>query len=90
MLGRIVDIGSLQSKLFLCYIHALTSFCLPDPLTQRTGTGKALSILDSAAVRSFDPLHEENLDILNKIASLAPSRQYFPAGKRDAIGQLVS
>jgi hypothetical protein len=53
-IGRLVDNGSLQSKLLLCYLHALTSFCLPDPLIQRTGTEQALSILKSAAVRSFD------------------------------------
>jgi hypothetical protein len=55
-IGRLVDNGSLQSKLFLCYLHALTSFCLPDPLIQRTGIEQALSILNSAAVRSFDRL----------------------------------
>jgi hypothetical protein len=53
-IGRLVDNGSLQSKLFLCYLHALTSFCLPDPLIHRTGTEQALLILSSAAVRSFD------------------------------------
>jgi hypothetical protein len=52
-LGRLVDNGSLQSKLFLCHLHAATSHCLPDPLTGRTGTEEALRILKSAAVASF-------------------------------------
>jgi hypothetical protein len=56
LIGRLMDNGSLHSKLFLAYLHALTSFCLPDPLLQRTGTELALSILRSAAVRSFDRL----------------------------------
>jgi hypothetical protein len=46
-IGRLVDNGSLQSKLFLCYLHALISFCLPDPLIHRTGIEQALSILNS-------------------------------------------
>lgn len=37
-LGRLVDNGSLQSKLLLCYLHAVTSFCIPDTLTRRTRT----------------------------------------------------
>ncbi|EXJ68848.1 uncharacterized protein A1O5_07780 [Cladophialophora psammophila CBS 110553] len=81
-IGRLVDNGSLQSKLFLCYLHALTSFCLPDPHIQRTGTEEALSILNSAAVRSFDRLTQENIDILRRIAYLTPGRGYYPANER--------
>lgn len=36
-LHRLLDNGSLESKLLLCYSHGLTYFCLPDPLTQKTG-----------------------------------------------------
>lgn len=75
-LGRLIDNGSLTCKLWLCYMHALTAFCLPDPLTQRAGTEQALSILDSAAVKSFDTLTEENLEILCMIAQLSPRRQH--------------
>ncbi|KLJ08813.1 hypothetical protein EMPG_15752 [Blastomyces silverae] len=77
----LIDNGSLQSKLFLCYLHALTSFCLPDPLICSTGTEKALCILRSAAVRSFDQLTEENVRILEQIAQLTPRRRYYPADK---------
>jgi len=80
--GRLADNGSLQSKLYLCYLHALTSFCLPDPLTQRTGTEQALSILHSASVRSFDRLQPEDCSILAKIAELTPERRYYPENER--------
>jgi hypothetical protein len=82
MLGRLVDNGSLQSKLSLCYLHALTSYCLPDTLTGKTGTEEALSLLDSAAVRSFDCLSQENLDMLCCITKLTPGREYYPAHER--------
>ncbi|PON24166.1 hypothetical protein TGAM01_v206854 [Trichoderma gamsii] len=78
LLGRLVDNGSLQSKLIMCYLHALTSHCLPDPLTGMTGTEAALMILDSAAVRSFRCLSEENLERLYCIAKISPSRRYYP------------
>lgn len=55
-LGRLVDNGSLQSNLHVAYLHAITSFALSDPLTKKTGTEQALSILRSAAVRSFEQL----------------------------------
>lgn len=81
-LGRIEDNGDLQSKLFICYLHGLTSYCLEDPLTMKTGTEQALSILNSAAVRSFDRLAKDNLTILKRIASLAAGRAYYPDNER--------
>ena len=54
LLGCLTDNGELQSKLFLCLLHAVTSHCLPDELTGLTGTEQALIILNSAAVKSFD------------------------------------
>lgn len=51
MLGRLLDNGDLTCKLYLAYLHALTSSCLLDPLTNRTGTEQALTILKYAAVR---------------------------------------
>ncbi|CAK7226304.1 hypothetical protein SBRCBS47491_006184 [Sporothrix bragantina] len=79
LLGRIVDNGDLPSKLLLCYLHALTSFSLPDSLTRHTGTEQALTILSSAAVLSYGRLDSHSLSLLEKIASLAPSRHYCPA-----------
>ncbi|OAL48858.1 hypothetical protein IQ07DRAFT_681560 [Pyrenochaeta sp. DS3sAY3a] len=79
VLGRLVDNGSLQSKLFLCYLHALTSHCLPDALTGHSGTEAALSILRSGAVSSFDVLTSSNMEILERIARLTPGREFYPA-----------
>lgn len=82
VLGRLTDNGNLQGKLFLVYLHALTSYCLPDPLTNRTGVEQALSILYSAAVRSFDRLSQQNIDILVRIAQLCPQREYYPGNEQ--------
>ena len=87
-LGRLVDNGSLQGKLFLAQAHALTAYCLPDLLTGKTGTEQALTILDSAATRSFDQLSKQNIAILEAIARLAPARSYYP--KHEKVMQTVS
>ena len=81
-LGKLVGNGSLRSMLFLSYLHGITSFCLPDPLTRRTGTEQALDILRSAAVQSFGPLRQEDVDLLRQIASLSPGRSYYPINER--------
>ncbi|KAF6803347.1 hypothetical protein CMUS01_15112, partial [Colletotrichum musicola] len=81
-LGRLVSNGSRQSKLFLSYLHALTSFCLPDPLTGKTGAEEALSILASASVRSLDCLAPENVEMLKLVARLTPGRTYYPRHER--------
>lgn len=77
-LGRLEDNGNLQSKLFLCYLHSLTSYFIPDDLTSHTGTESALLILRSAAVASFDILKEHNIHLLELIANLTPKRTYYP------------
>jgi hypothetical protein len=82
-LGRITTSGSLSSKLYLCYLHALTSNCLPDPLTGRTGTEEALRILGSASVRSFQQLDSESYQLLCEIAEISPGRVFYPKYKCD-------
>jgi hypothetical protein len=77
-LGRLVDNGSLQSKLFKSYLHATTSHCLVDQLTGRTGTEEALDILRGAAVRSFIEIQDEELELLGNIAQLTPRREFYP------------
>jgi hypothetical protein len=81
-LGRVLDSGAMQSKLFLCYLHALTSHDLPDPLVGSTGTEAALTILRSSAIRSFEALTPENVRLLNQIAMLSPQRAFYPAHMR--------
>ncbi|KAK0337222.1 hypothetical protein LTR94_005529 [Friedmanniomyces endolithicus] len=87
-LGRLTGNGSLQSKLFLAYLHSLTSYCLPDSLTSRTGTEQALSILRSAEVQSFDRLTEENVKVLHQMMALTPVRRHYPLNER--VMQTVS
>jgi hypothetical protein len=88
VLGRIVDTGSMESKLLIAYLHALTSFCLPDPLGGKTGTEQALSILQSASVWSFNQLSDKEISRLISIARLTPAREFYPAHLRQM--QMVS
>lgn len=78
MLGRFIDYGSLQSKLLLCHLHAVTSHCLSDPLTSCTGTEEALRVLKSAAVMSFSRLEPDEAELLLGIAKLSPERKFYP------------
>lgn len=63
-------------------IHALTSFCLPDPLTSKTGTEQALTTLSSASLRSFKRLADEDIKLLNHIANLSPIRSFYPRNEQ--------
>ncbi|KAK1992439.1 hypothetical protein LX36DRAFT_704109 [Colletotrichum falcatum] len=53
-----------------------------NPLFGKTGTEEALSILNSASMKSFDILTEENLQILARLAELTPGRSYYPSHQR--------
>jgi hypothetical protein len=75
-LGRLTGNVSLRSKLYQCYLHALTSHCLPDPLLGHTGTEESLSILQSAALLSFQRLSEFDAKLLKLISELTPHREY--------------
>ncbi|PNS17150.1 Signal recognition particle subunit SRP68 [Sphaceloma murrayae] len=59
-------------------LHAMTSFPVPDPLTGKTGTQEALSILSSAAAQPWAPLSQFPINSLQLIQSLSPSREYYP------------
>ncbi|KAF8537441.1 hypothetical protein BDD12DRAFT_887667 [Trichophaea hybrida] len=80
-LCRLVGNGSLQSRLYKVYLHALTSYCLPDRLTLRTGTEEALNDLSSAAVSSFNEPEPERVEfeLLCKISALTPTRTFYPS-----------
>ncbi|KAJ4354619.1 uncharacterized protein N0V89_006356 [Didymosphaeria variabile] len=87
ILARLQDNGTLQSKLLLCYLHALTSHCIVDRATGFTGTEAALLILRSAAVSSFGIFEPEHIELLESIAKLTPSRKPTPTSTR-AMQQL--
>ena len=76
-LGCLRSNTSLISKLYQCYLHALTSHCLPDPLLGHTGTEEALCILRSAGCRSFQRLDTEEAEMLGLICDLTPRRDYI-------------
>ncbi|KAG2138280.1 hypothetical protein DEU56DRAFT_886916 [Suillus clintonianus] len=69
----------LTTKLYQALLHAITSGCLPDPLTGRTGTEEALHLLHSAACLSFTKLRPRDADLLREISSLSTKRVWYPA-----------
>lgn len=75
LLHKLAGNGSLQSLLYLAYLHAMTAHCLPDPFTRRTGTEEALTLMRSAGVRSAMTLSEKNIWIVVLIHQLSPSRR---------------
>lgn len=81
-LGRLIDNGSLQARLFRLYLHALTSDVLPDELTGRTGTEEALEGLASASLLSFNTLSSSEIELLVKLRDLSPVFTYYPKNKR--------
>lgn len=62
------------------FYHAITSFCLPDPLTGRTGTEEAFSVLGSGAAQPWTPLGNAAYSILKTLETLPPRREYYPKG----------
>ncbi|EJT74694.1 hypothetical protein GGTG_08532 [Gaeumannomyces tritici R3-111a-1] len=82
-LRRLTSDGSFRSKIYLAYLHAITSFPTPDPLTAHTGTEQALSILRSAAVRSLHHLNRPDCEILLSISKLTAPREFYPAHLKD-------
>jgi hypothetical protein len=81
-LGRLTSHASLTSRLFKIYLHAITSSCLPDPLTHQTGIEQALWELTSAASYSSMALHESDVNLLMLIGSLTPVHKFYPAHLR--------
>ena len=77
-LGRLIGNVTLRSKLYQCYLHALTSHCLSDPLLGHTGTEESLSILQSTALLSFKRLSKFDAKLLELISDLTPNRVYYP------------
>ncbi|KAI6041744.1 hypothetical protein EDC04DRAFT_3139543 [Pisolithus marmoratus] len=77
--GRLIGNASLASNLYRAYLHAVTSRpCSVDPLTQRTGTEEALSILRSAACRSFMKVDSRCAKLLCLMAELTTRRTWYP------------
>ncbi|TGJ78854.1 hypothetical protein E0Z10_g9910 [Xylaria hypoxylon] len=58
--------------------HAITSFCLPDALTGRTGSSEALTVLRSGAAQPWAPVTKAVNDIFEAFDKLVPRREYYP------------
>ncbi|KAF8260954.1 hypothetical protein EI94DRAFT_1811014 [Lactarius quietus] len=84
-LGRLTGNVSLHSKLYQCYLHALTSHCLPDPLLGHTGTEESLQMLQSAASLSFQRLDRNDGKLLDLIRDLTPIRAYYPPHQKSMV-----
>ncbi|KAL8970029.1 MAG: hypothetical protein Q9183_001709 [Haloplaca sp. 2 TL-2023] len=78
VLERLDGDGSVMSRLYQAYLHALTSYMLPDPLTGLLGTEKSLAILEEQIIRCCNPLEVEEIDLLNQIGALTPQRTLYP------------
>ncbi|EUC59837.1 hypothetical protein RSOL_325350, partial [Rhizoctonia solani AG-3 Rhs1AP] len=70
--------AGLTSRLLKIYLHALTSHCLPDPLTGRTGTEEALHELAQASTSSFEQLNLKQVKLLTAIGQMSPKREFYP------------
>ncbi|KAF8555163.1 hypothetical protein OG21DRAFT_1507968 [Imleria badia] len=77
-LGSLTGNVSLTNKLYCAYLHALTSGCSTDPLTGRSGTEEALSLLRSANCWSITKFGARDAKLLGLIASICPSRTWYP------------
>ncbi|KAL8989104.1 MAG: hypothetical protein Q9177_001935 [Variospora cf. flavescens] len=82
ILNRLDGDGSMVSRLYQAYLHASTSFVLPDPLTEILGTEESLRILREQTMRCWKPLEAEEMDLLKLIAGLTPQRVYYPKNLR--------
>ena len=67
---------------FKAYLHAVTSYVLPDPLTGCTGTEEALRCLLSGVAEPWKPLEKKATEILSLIQRLTPLRSYYPEGRK--------
>lgn len=77
-LGCLTGNVSLTNKLYCAYLHALTSGCSTDPLTGRSGTEEALSLLRSPNCSSIMKFSPRDAELLGLIASMCPSRTWYP------------
>ncbi|KAI0192647.1 hypothetical protein EV127DRAFT_362474 [Xylaria flabelliformis] len=58
--------------------HAITSFCIHDPLMGRTGSSEAFAILQSGAAQPWRPVTNIANLIFEELEKLVPRREYYP------------
>ncbi|MCJ1462481.1 hypothetical protein MMC07_001083 [Pseudocyphellaria aurata] len=74
--------SDLLSHLYKAYLHAVTSLLLPDPFICCTGTEAAFTCLEETGAWSCAPLSSDVMEMLHKIARLAPIRKFYPSHLR--------
>jgi hypothetical protein len=82
VLGRVTCASEPRLFYTKALLHACTSFCLPDPLTGKTGADEACHILQTGACQPYAPLTNVNKMLLTSIADLTPKRQFYPEDLR--------
>ncbi|KAL8936479.1 MAG: hypothetical protein Q9216_004910, partial [Gyalolechia sp. 2 TL-2023] len=78
ILGRLEGDGTVVSRLYQAYLHALSSYILPDSLTGSLGTEESFKLLDDQSYRCCRPLENVEIDLLDSIATLTPKRVFYP------------
>ncbi|KAI0878565.1 hypothetical protein GGS24DRAFT_517708 [Hypoxylon argillaceum] len=58
--------------------HAITSFCMLDPLTRRTGSSEAFAILQSGVAQPWTSITKWGNLIFREFNKLVPQRSYYP------------
>ncbi|KAK0714105.1 hypothetical protein B0T26DRAFT_784054 [Lasiosphaeria miniovina] len=81
ILGRIECAAEPRLVYTKAILHAYTSFVIPDPLTGRTGVEESLQWLQSGICRPWNVIGHQ-VQILDQIAELTPSREYYPPDKK--------
>ena len=77
VLGRLDCPAEPQLLYLKAQFHAYTSFVIPDPLTECTGSEEALHCLRSGYCQPWTPLNPGPYQSLEFIASLTPKREYY-------------
>lgn len=78
VLGRLECPAEPRLLYLKALLHALTSFILPDPLTQITGTEESMHVLTSGYCQPWEPIRTGPHLYLLEIAKLSPKREYYP------------
>ena len=78
VLRRLQGPGDITSTLYKAYLHAVTSYVLPDPFTGNTGTEEALACLRTQAMSLTKPADEGIARLLTWISELTPDRKLYP------------
>ncbi|KAL8934729.1 MAG: hypothetical protein Q9211_005078 [Gyalolechia sp. 1 TL-2023] len=79
LLNRLEGDGTVVSRLYQAYLHAVSSYILPDPLTGSLGTEESIRILSEQSYRCCKPLEDAEIDLLDSIAALTPKRSFYPS-----------